>query len=187
MSRYNECSRSRGSEKGNSAHSGLLFLWRKYLCSLRLLPKHRIWVTNFVGAISYFARLPLNSSEAGLDFSSSNSKKSQGSSEICFPHKLPSILCFHTDTKTHLPSGTQEVPTRRGLWHISLRGVLGCSHDKVSNVPVLLLLQIQAWNTPEENHWCIIIRRWKKPYGMWEEHVKLWLFVWDDINISVWR
>lgn len=121
---HNERSRSRGSEKGNSAHSGLLFLWRRYLHSLRLLPKCRVWIPDFMGATSCLASLPLSSAEVGFYFSSSNSRKSQGCSEICFPRDLPSILCFHTDTKTHSPSGTQEAPTRSQLRHISLKGSL---------------------------------------------------------------
>lgn len=118
---YNEHSRSRGLEKGNSAHWGLLFLWRKYLCSLRLLPKCRVCILDFVGAISCLASLPLNSGEVGLYFFSSNSRNSWGCSEICFTRELPSILCFHIDTKTLLLSGPWEAPTRSWLWHISLR------------------------------------------------------------------
>ena len=112
VSMYNGLSRSRGSEKGNSAHSGLLFLWRKYLCSSRFLPEHRVWIPDFMGAIRCLASPPLNSREVGLYFSSSNSRKLQGCSEICFPCEFPSILCFHTDTKIHLPSRTKETATR---------------------------------------------------------------------------
>lgn len=90
----------------------------------RLLPKCRVWAPDFAGTISCLASLPLNSREVGLYFSSSNSRKSQGCSGVCFPCEVPSILCFHTDTKSHVCSGTQEGPTRSWLWHTSLRGSL---------------------------------------------------------------
>lgn len=60
-------------EQKKGTNSGLLWFWGKYLCFLRLVPKHK----GFVGAISLLASLPPNCRERGLYCSSSHSRKSQ--------------------------------------------------------------------------------------------------------------
>lgn len=94
--------RSRSSGERNSSNSGLLWLWGKYLCFLRLVPKH----TGFMGAVSLLASLLSSCRERGRYCSSSHSRKSQQCPELCFLCPLVPYL------ETRWPSGNQEDPAR---------------------------------------------------------------------------